>query len=130
MALNARTTARVSRRPRQEGPPGQRQIFSHAVYGPEGRRVAVLKIGRTGRPGGNQPYAIIELSGYSPTGGELRAIPLTLLSYEGDRDILMCDLTEVALRSAPAYTGPADWLDMRWTSRLDAYFDRLGNRGS
>ena len=34
----------------------------------------------------------------------------------------------MALRSAPAYTGPADWLDMRWTRRLDDYYDGLAMR--
>ncbi len=117
---------REARFARHEGPPSQRLFFGHGIYGPEGRRVAALKIGRTGRPGGNQPYAIVELSGFAPSGGELRAVPLTRLSYEQDREILICDLSELALRSAPAYSGPADWLDARWTRRLDDYFDSAG----
>ncbi len=44
------------------------------------------------------------------------------------RAIFLCDLTEMALRSAPSYTGPADWLDARWTRRLDDYYDTLASR--
>jgi hypothetical protein len=128
MAISQRLAALEPRQLRHEGPPSHRYFFGHGVYGPEGRRVAVLRISRTGRPGSNQPYAIVELAGYAPNGGEMRAVPLSRLSYEKDREILICDLPEMKLRSAPSYTGPADWLDSRWTRRLDDYFDALGSR--
>ena len=113
---------------RTEGAPGQRHFYGRGIYGPEGRRVASLRIARTGRPGGNLPYAIVELAGATPGANDLRAIPLARLVYEDDRAIFLCDLPEMALRSAPAYTGPADWLDMRWTRRLDDYYDGLAMR--
>ena len=114
--------------PRQlerEDSPGRQFFFGQGVYGPEGRRIGVLKASRAGRPGGNEPYAIVELAGFARCSGDLRAIPVSRLSYQPERGHFNCDLSEMSVRSAPCYTGSGDWLDSRWTSRLDDYFDAV-----
>jgi len=87
--------------------------------------MGVLRASRAGRPDGNQPYAIVELAGYARAANDLRAIPLSLLSYQSERGLFTCDLSELSVRSAPRYAGAGDWLDTRWTDRLDDYFDRV-----
>jgi hypothetical protein len=80
---------------------------------------------RAGRPDSNEPYAIVELAGYARCASDLRAIPVSRLSYHADRGHFNCELSETSIRSAPPYSGSADWLDSRWTSRLDDYFDTV-----
>lgn len=116
----------MAQQPRQlerDFSPGREMFFGRGVYGPEGRRIGVLRTSRAGRPSGNQPYAIIELAGYARALSDLRAIPLSRLSYSAERGHFNCDLSEMSVRSAPSYQGAGDWLDSRWTAKLDDYFD-------
>ena len=108
---------------RERYAPSLQTFYGHGVYGREGRKLGVLRTSRTGRPGGNQPYAIIELAGYSRTPTEFRAVPTGALAFDSERSCFHCNLSELSVRSAPAYTGSGDWLDRRWTSRLDEHFD-------
>ena len=116
-----RQTAQSERK--TESFPSRQAFFGRGVYGPEGRRLGALEVTRAGHSGGNQPYAIIELASFSRNVRDLRAVPLSSLSYVDDRGIFLCTLSELSLRSAPSYTSAADWLDDRWTGRLDTYFD-------
>jgi hypothetical protein len=105
--------------------PSRRSFFGRGVYGREGRRIGVLHAARAGRPGGNKPYAIVELASFSRNVSDLRAIPLSCLRYDDDRGHFLCDMSELSVRSAPVCSGAADWLDDRWTNRLDDYYDAV-----
>lgn len=107
----------------RQAPLARQTFFGRGVYGREGRRIGAIRSQRAGRPGGNQPYAIVELSGYGRNATDLRAIPLAFLSYLPERGHFNCDLSELCIRRAPIYAGSGDWLDVRWTTRLDDYFD-------
>jgi hypothetical protein len=104
--------------------PSLQTFFGHGVYGREGRKLGVVRSVRAGRFGGNQPYAILELVGFSRQSAEMRAVPSDALAFDAERSCFHCDLSELSVRGAPAYTGSSDWLDGRWTARLDEHFDR------
>lgn len=117
--------ARQARQLEREDTPARQTFFGRGIYGVEGRRIGVVRSPRAGRPGGNEPYAIVELAGYARSVSDLRAIPVSRLSYEPERGHFNCDLSEMSVRRAPCYSGSGDWLDSRWTSRLDDYFDTV-----
>ena len=113
--------AQVEREPLEQS---QRIFYGPGVYGREGRRLGVIRSSPAGRPGGRESYAIIELSGYSSHSVDLRAVPLSTLAYDDERGHFLCELSEVCVRSAPAYKGAADWLDRRWIIRLVEHYER------
>jgi hypothetical protein len=94
------------------------------VWEASGRKICTLKALSGPEPAGSL-YSIVCLGSYPKVGAGCRAVPSELLLYDGVRGGFTCRISEMALRSSPAYSGASDFLDERWRSRLRTHYDRL-----
>ncbi|GAC1330049.1 MAG: hypothetical protein NVSMB26_06980 [Beijerinckiaceae bacterium] len=94
------------------------------VWDASGRKICTLKALSGPEPAGSL-YSIVCLGSYPKVGAGCRAVPSELLSYDAARGGFMCQISEMALRSSPSYSGAHDFLDERWRNRLRAHYGRL-----
>ena len=99
-------------------------VIGKPVWEPSGRKIGTLKALSGPEPAGAQ-YAIICLGSYPKVGAGCRAIPNDLLIFDPELGGFSCRVSEMALRSSPAYSGAPDFLDERWRTRLRDHYERV-----
>ncbi len=99
-------------------------LIGKPVWEPGGRKIGTLKALSGPEPSG-AAYAIICLGSYPKIGAGCRAIPNDLLFFDAERGGFACRVSEIALRSSPAYSGAPDFLDERWRTRLREHYERI-----
>jgi hypothetical protein len=99
-------------------------LVGKPVWEPGGRKIGTLKALSGPEPSG-AAYAIICLGSYPKVGAGCRAIPNDLLLFDAERGGFACRVSEIALRSSPAYSGTPDFLDERWRTRLREHYERI-----
>jgi hypothetical protein len=99
-------------------------VTGKPVWEPGGRKIGTLKALSGPEPTG-VAYAIICLGSYPKVGAGCRAIPNELLVFDAERGGFASQISEIALRSSPPYSGAPDFLDERWRSRLRQHYERV-----
>jgi hypothetical protein len=99
-------------------------LIGKAVWEPGGRKIGTLKALSGPEPAGAH-YAIVCLGSYPKVGAGCRAIPSDLLIFDSERGGFSSRVSEIALRSSPAYSGAPDFLDERWRTRLREHYERV-----
>jgi hypothetical protein len=99
-------------------------VAGKPVWEPGGRKIGTLKALSGPEPAGSA-YAIICMGSYPKVGAGCRAIPNTLLAFDEERGGFTSKISEIALRSSPAYSGAPDFLDERWRARLREHYARV-----
>jgi hypothetical protein len=99
-------------------------LIGKAVWEPGGRKIGTLKALSGPEPAGAH-YAIVCLGSYPKVGAGCRAIPSDLLIFDSERGGFASHVSEIALRSSPAYSGAPDFLDERWRTRLREHYERV-----
>jgi hypothetical protein len=99
-------------------------VIGKPLWEPGGRKIGTLKAFSGPEPAGAQ-YAIVCLGSYPKVGAGCRAIPNDLLIFDPELGGFSCRVSEMALRSSPAYSGAPDFLDERWRTRLRDHYERV-----
>ena len=99
-------------------------LIGKPVWEPAGRKIGTLKALSGPEPAGAH-YAIVCLGSYPKVGAGCRAIPNDLLIFDSERGGFASRVSEMALRSSPAYSSAPDFLDERWRTRLREHYARV-----
>ena len=99
-------------------------VIGKPVWEPDGRKIGTLRALSGPEPAGTA-YAIVCLGSYPKVGAGCRAIPNDLLIFDAERGGFTSRVSEIALRSSPAYSGAPDFLDERWRTRLREHYQRI-----
>ena len=106
--------------------PPSNSVAGKPIWEPGGRKVGTLKAVSGPEPAGSD-YAVICVGAYPKIGAEYRAVPNTLLAFDAERGGFICNISELALLTAPVYSAARDFMDESWRKRVGEHYRRAAN---
>jgi len=92
------------------------------VYGRNGEHLGEVEHLMVDKHSGKVAYAVVAFGGFLGLGGERRALPWQVLSYDFDLDGYVVGAENDVLRNAPMGGGDREYDDREWRDRVYSHF--------